>query len=195
MSVSAKKVLHVGCGPRLERTLHKTFRSAEWQEVRLDIDPDVEPDIVCSIVDMSVVATGSVDAVWSRHNLEHLYAHEVPRALSEFRRVLKPGGFALITSPDLQQVARQIADGKLEEVLYEAPAGPIHAIDIVYGHTGWLARGAAFMAHRTGFTARTLATKMVRAGFRPVRVRRSEREFALWALGYRPAAPDDVDAT
>ena len=163
-----RKVLHVGCGPRLGRTLHQTFRSADWQEIRLDIDPKVKPDIVCSIIDMSVVEDASVDAVWSRHNIEHLYAHEVPKALSEFQRVLKPGGFALITLPDLQQVARYIADGRLEDVLYESANGPIRPIDIVYGHCGFIARGDVFMAHKTGFTVQTLGTKMVQAGFRPV---------------------------
>ena len=185
----------MGCGPRLERTLHPTFRSADWQEIRVDIDPNVKPDIVCSIIDMSVVEHASVDAVWSRHNIEHLHAHEVPKALSEFHRVLKPGGFALITLPDLQEVARHIADGKLEDVLYESPNGPIRPIDIVYGHCGFIGQGHVFMAHKTGFTVRTLGTKLVQAGFRPVRVKRSQREYALWAVGYKPSvAAGDADA-
>ena len=45
-----KKVLHVGCGRRHARSLHKTFQSAEWRDVRLDINPDVQPDLVGSIV-------------------------------------------------------------------------------------------------------------------------------------------------
>ena len=36
------------------------------------------------MTDMSMVDSAAVDAVWSSHNLEHLYAHEVPVALGEF---------------------------------------------------------------------------------------------------------------
>ena len=183
-----KKVLHVGCGRPHARSLHKTFRSAEWQEVRLDIDPGVQPDLVGSIVSMPEVADASVDAVWSSHNVEHLHAHEVPQALGEFFRVLKPGGFALITLPDLQEVARHIAADKLEDELYRSPAGPIRPLDIVYGYQPAVATGNVFMAHKSGFTAKTLGTKMVRAGFRDVRVRRAPKEYALWAIGYRPVS-------
>ena len=56
-------------------------RARNWREIRLDLDPAVQPDIVCSITDMSPVATDSVDAIWSSHNLEHLQRHEVPLAL------------------------------------------------------------------------------------------------------------------
>lgn len=63
-------------------------------------------------------------------------------------------------------------------------------MNIVYGHRGWVARGGGFMAHKTGFTARTLGTKIVQAGFQPVRVRRVEREYALWAVGYKPSLSD-----
>ena len=82
---------------------------------------------------MSECPAASVDAIWSAHNLEHLSAHEVPLALNEFLRVLKPGGWALITFPDLQQVAEFIVADKLEDVAYESPAGPITPLDCVFG--------------------------------------------------------------
>ena len=182
----SKKVLHVGCGRPNPRKLHATFRSGEWKEIRLDLDPDVKPDFVCDMLDMSVVETASMDAVWSSHNVEHLYAHQVPVALREFHRVLKHDGFALVTLPDLQSVCRYVAEGRLEDVLYQSPAGPIHPIDVLYGHGPAIARGNVFMAHKTGFTARTLHEKLTRAGFARVRVRRNR--FDLWAVGFKPRA-------
>jgi ubiquinone/menaquinone biosynthesis C-methylase UbiE len=132
---------------------------------------------------MSGVASESADALYSSHNLEHVYNHEVPVALAEFYRVLKPGGFALITLPDIQKVAEYVAEGNLEDTLYVSPAGPIAAIDILYGLGEAIARGNHYMAHRTGFTAESLAKKMQEAGFRDIEVRRENLD--LWATGYK----------
>ena len=48
----------------------------EWQEVRLDISEQVAPDIIGTITDMEAVADGSMDALWSSHNIEHVFPHE-----------------------------------------------------------------------------------------------------------------------
>lgn len=177
--MAQKLLLHVGCGFPDPNKLPQPFRSPEWREIRLDIDPAVHPDLLGSITNLSAVATNSVDGVYSSHNLEHIYPHEVPTALSEFYRVLKPGGYALITLPDLRRVAEYVAQGKLEEPLYVSAAGPIAAIDILYGYGYDLARGNHFMAHKTGFTAKTLAEKLRQAGFSQVEV--MEDDLNLWA--------------
>ena len=182
--VKQKRVLHVGCGAYNPMKLHVTFRNPQWLEVRLDIDPNVKPDVLASMTAMTPVADESVDAIFSSHNLEHLYAHEVPVALGEFFRVLKPGGFVLATLPDLQKAAEYIAAGNLEGVLYQSPAGPVSAIDIVFGFRPSVARGNVFMAHRTGYTADSLGQKFAASGFQRVNVERKNLD--LWAIAYRP---------
>src|SRR5271165_3265146 len=180
-----KTVLNVGCGYPLRQRLHHHFHGPEWRELRLDADPAVQPDIVCSMTDMSPVAAESVDAIWSSHNLEHLHRHEVPLALGEFIRVLRPDGLLLLTLPDLQQVAQLIVEDRLEDHAYYSSSGPITPLDMMFGHTASLARGNPFMAHRTGFTARTLQKVLVGAGFVEVSLR-AGTSFDLWATAYKP---------
>jgi predicted SAM-dependent methyltransferase len=184
-AVPSKTVLNVGCGYPLRQKLHRHFHGPEWREIRLDLDPAVQPDIVCSITDISPVAADWVDAVWSSHNLEHLQRHEVPLALAEFLRVLKPHGLLLVTLPDLQQVARLVAEDRLEESAYVSQSGPITPLDMIFGHTASLARGNQFMAHRSGFTARSLHKLLIEAGFVEVTLRQGA-SFDLWATGYKP---------
>lgn len=174
-------VLHVGSGPLDPELLHPLFRTPQWRQVRLDIDPQVQPDVASSITQMTAVPSASCDAVWSSNNLEHLYTHEVPAALGEFRRVLKPDGFALVAVPDLQVVARAVAEDRLEETLYVSPAGAVTPLDMLFGYRPSLKSGNQFMAHHTGFTARSLRDALLRAGFGEIEL--YQGEFEILALG------------
>ncbi len=177
-----KTFLHVGCGGKHKDKTTTGFNTPEWGELRLDIDGNVNPDILGTMTDMAAVADASVDAIFSSHNIEHLYPHEVPVALKEFRRVLKPDGYAVITCPDLQTVSALIAEDKLTEPAYTSPAGPIAPLDILYGLRSALARGNLFMAHRCGFTRKVLAGTLRAAGFGSIVSKRRGKAFELWAL-------------
>jgi SAM-dependent methyltransferase len=179
-SQTMRRLLHVGCSKKNLKNLPLFFHSG-WQELRYDIDPSVKPDLTGSITDMGALQDGSVDAIWSSHNLEHLNSFEVPAALAEFRRVLSDSGFAVITVPDLRAVARHIVNDQLEQPLYKAPAGPISPLDVLFGHQAAIANGNAYMAHRTGFSARTLGQALIDAGFEEVRVHEG-RHWDLWAI-------------
>ncbi|WP_028695253.1 class I SAM-dependent methyltransferase [Pseudomonas cremoricolorata] len=178
-----KTFLHVGCGPKNKSGTTKGFATDDWQELRFDIDQSVNPDILGTMTDMSQVPDASVDALFSSHNIEHLYPHEVPVALGEFKRVLKPGGFVVITCPDLQSVCALVAEDKLTDEAYRSPAGPIAPIDILYGHRPAMADGNLFMAHRCGFTKKVLTASLQAAGFDMVLpIQRAYPAFDLWAV-------------
>lgn len=187
--------LHVGCGPvRIDPATQqaqrfKGFGAQDWRELRLDIDPQVKPDVVGSMTDMSAVPSASVDAVYSSHNIEHLYPHEVPVALAEFRRVLRSDGLAIITCPDLQSVCALVAEDRLTEAAYVAPVGPIAPMDILYGLRTAMGAGNLFMAHRCGFTLKVLLATLQAAGFAKVVGLRRAQAFDLWAL----ASVADID--
>lgn len=175
--------LHVGCGHKRKDQTTAGFDTPEWDELRFDIDESVSPDIVGSIADMSAVASASVDAIFSSHNIEHLYLHEVAKALGEFRRVLKPEGFLVITCPDLQSICALVAEDKLADPAYLSPAGPITPLDILYGHRMMIASGNVYMAHRSGFTRKLLAAALQAVGFRSISAtRRPYPFFDLWMI-------------
>lgn len=162
------RFLHIGCGPATKLGTTRHFASDGWNEVRFDIDPDVRPDLIGTMTDMTAVETGGFDALYSSHNIEHLYPHEVSIALAEFFRVLNNQGYVVITCPDLQSVCELIAEGKLLEPAYQSPAGPISPLDIIYGHRDSLAAGNLYMAHKTGFTIEVLCNAVGAAGFKSI---------------------------
>ena len=176
-----KTFLHVGCGHKRKDRTTKALSS--WNELRFDIDESVNPDLVGTMTDMSSVVSESVDAVFSSHNIEHLYPHEVPLALAEFIRVLKLDGIAVITCPDLKSVCALIAEDKLIEAAYTSPAGPIAPLDILYGLRSSMAQGNLYMAHRCGFTQKVLSTTLQATGFKSVvTMSRGHPYFDLWAV-------------
>jgi len=75
--VFMKTFLHVGCGPKHKDKTTRGFNTPDWDELRLDIDASVKPDIIGSMTCMDSVPNASVDAIFSSHNIEHLYPHEV----------------------------------------------------------------------------------------------------------------------
>ena len=179
-----KTFLHVGCG-HLNKFRCKGFDNDNWKEIRLDIDENVNPDIVGTLTDMKLVETGSVDAVYSSHNIEHIFPHEVPIALREFYRVLKEDGIVVMTCPDIQSVGEALTKDKLFETLYESPMGPVTAFDILYGHRKTTVDGNIFMVHKGGFTYSTLDIKFKEAGFKIKYGGRRPGAFDLYIVAFK----------
>jgi len=186
-----KIILNAGSGPRNSGRIPQIFTPQEWSEIRLDIVPANEPDVIGSIVDMrALIRDAAVDVVYSSHAIEHLHAHEVIPAFREFRRVIKPGGFALVTCPSLLAISRFILAEGAEAVAYQSPAGAIRPIDMLFGHSEMIANGAHYMAHNTGFTAQRLGRVAMNAGFSEVRVIEG-KYFDIWGLLLTPGASWD----
>ncbi len=183
-------MLHVGCGPKRKDRTTRGFNQPQTQEIRLEMDPAAKPDVVGTMTDMQAVGNGSGDAIFSSHNIEHLYPHEVPQALREFRRVLRADGLAVITCPDLQSICALVVQDRLTDKAYQSPSGPITPLDMLYGHCPALARGNLYMAHRCGLTARVLGATLREAGIAGVAVRVRPAAFGLWAQATMAALDD-----
>jgi len=186
-----KTFLHVGCGP-LNKSHLRGFNNDNWKEIRFDIDKNVEPDIVGTLTDMKLVETKSVDALYSAHNIEHIYPHQVPIALKEFYRVLKDDGMVVIVCPDLHSVCEAVVQDGLLEPLYDSASGPISPIDTLYGYRRFIAEGNEYMAHKGGFTYPVLNGAFYEAGFKVRIGGRRPKDYELWLVAFKQKnKPDD----
>jgi SAM-dependent methyltransferase len=139
-----------------------------WEHHLLDIDPKVQPDILCDARQMGTLPGESYDAIYCSHNLEHYYRHDLPKVLAGFVHVLKPDGFAQVRVPDMKAVFEAMLAKNLDidDTLYTSTAGPISVNDVIYGYGREIAEsGQDFFAHRNGFTHRSLVLALSKAGF------------------------------
>jgi len=186
-----KKLLHVGCGQATLKNLPKIFQDGSWQEVRFDIAEEVKPDIIGTLLDMTGVEDCSVDVVYSSHNIEHVFYHEVLQVLAEFKRVLKDDGFAIIACPDLQLICQLALKAGMDAPLYHSANGPITALDIFYGHAESIERGYTYMAHKTGFDLKLMAKRLGEAGFGNFRGKRKQARKELLFVASVAAIPGE----
>jgi SAM-dependent methyltransferase len=82
--------LHWGCGD---------VRPADWINSDLAEGPGI--DISCSIFDGLPLESDSIDYISSQHTLPEIKIYDQVAALTELRRVLKPGGVLRMSLPDL----------------------------------------------------------------------------------------------
>jgi predicted O-linked N-acetylglucosamine transferase (SPINDLY family)/predicted SAM-dependent methyltransferase len=81
---------------------------AGWKIVNIQAGPDVDFIGNCTSLRFE---DNTVDEVYASHVLEHLgFRNELPQALQEIRRVLKPGGVLRMSVPDLEVLCRLFVD-------------------------------------------------------------------------------------
>lgn len=134
-----------------------------------------QPHFVADMTTMGAI--GAYEMVLCAHALEHLFLCDANKALTEFHRVLTPGGCAIVFVPDLEGVQ------PTEEVLYVSPAGPVSGLDLIYGFRPLVVTNS-HMQHRTGFIRRTLEQAMRQSGFERVVTRRLE-QYNLMGVGVK----------
>lgn len=163
--MSKLKFLHIGCGPKRKDSTTKVFNSDSWEEVTLDIDKGVNPDILGTMTDLSMIEDSSFDAIYSSHNIEHLFLYDALVAVKEFYRILKSTGYILVVCPDIISTCEAIVEkGPLEPLYYikNKKTGEtskdlwVSGIDILYGWRRAINAENNFMAHKFGYSEKSL---------------------------------------
>jgi SAM-dependent methyltransferase len=123
-----------------------------------------QPDVVCDVRDLAPFADDSADEILAVHVVEHFWRWEVAAILSEWVRVLTPGGRMVLECPNLIQAAKELLADP------QAAAGPgkegQRTMWVLYGDPSWR---DPLMCHRWAYTPASLATVMHQAGLRDIR--------------------------
>ena len=137
-----------------------------------DLDPELGPDIVGDVEDLSMFPDCSVDEIYASHVLEHV-AFDSP-ALGEWCRVLKPGARITVAVPDINQIFYLWRQGMVWGP-YQLPIDEAYMQAAVFGAhllEGRLPESARFTkeghTHKQFFINDMLIQQMLRAGFENV---------------------------
>jgi len=123
----------------------------------LDIEERPEVDFLGDAADLSQFADESVDAIYASHVLEHFYHsldNELVKTLTEWHRVLKPGGQLLISVPDLQTLCWLFLNPNL------LPMEKHYLMRVMFG-----GQTNQYDVHKVGFDADLLALYLNEVGF------------------------------
>ena len=116
----------IGCG----------VRSPNMGMYRIDLSPDVFPDLVADAIDLSAVQDETFNWVWASHQVEH--NEDWRKALSEMIRICKTDGHVLLIIPDRRWTAGLDPTHKHEWTLAEflSQEMPKGAAIVGYGVAG-----------------------------------------------------------
>jgi hypothetical protein len=159
-----KAVLNVGGG---SRAIPMPKHYEGWRCDRLDIDPQIRPDICLDARAMTQLPPATYDAVYCSHNLEHYTRRDAAKVVKGFRHVLRPDGLVEVIVPDLGALFKRVVEEKLDidDVLYNSPNAPVLVRDVIYGFHAQVDSGNDFYIHKTGYTPKSLWNLFVANGF------------------------------
>jgi SAM-dependent methyltransferase len=86
-----------------------------WINSDIKEAPDI--DISCDLLDGLPLESASIDYVVSQHSLPEIPLMDLPVALEELRRVLKPGGVLRLSLPDLDKGIKAYVENDLDYFL------------------------------------------------------------------------------
>lgn len=162
---------------------------------RLDIDPNCpQLDFCCSMDDIPV-EDKVFDEVFSAHSLEHISWRKTHKTLSEWFRILKPGGVVHIVVPNMRWIVEQyLANGQGwtedaavmtadEKTCLTTQAGVSHSL---WANFKLFSSTVENDIHLAGFDRWILAQRLKDAGFANIELLYDQQYLEMRAC--RPAA-------
>jgi len=119
-----------------DRQVEDTYETAynlgcgnkKWDKwINVDLHSDIA-DLKCDLRKLEI-ASDSADAVAAIHVLEHFYEWEVAEVLTEWKRVLKPGGKMILELPCMDKVFAYVTNC----VINKEPLQPFMTLMALYG--------------------------------------------------------------
>lgn len=158
----------------------------DYYELRVDLDESCNPHLVSDITKLTALPNESVDCVFSSHSLEHVHFHDLPACISEWYRVIKPLGEVRIVVPNLKAVGEMLSRGEILGTVYDSGAGPVLALDMIYGFRQYVKDSPQHMLHKTGFTKESAEIILSSLGYTQFQVH--EVEINLVIRLFKPRA-------
>lgn len=90
---------------------------APWLNVDVK-DQGYPVDVLADIKDLHMIDDESVDIAVLHHVVEHIAIHDLDAYISEWRRILKPGGKLAIFVPNLREMDKAWLEGRVDTFIH-----------------------------------------------------------------------------
>lgn len=107
--------------PWINVDLIKQF-DGEGKQYALDIQTDAS--------DLHMFDSDSVDIIVAHHLVEHIALHDISRFVSEWHRVLSPGGLLVVYVPNLKALDQAWIEGRIDTYIHN-----VNTYGAYQGHT------------------------------------------------------------
>jgi SAM-dependent methyltransferase len=143
--------------------------------INVDLHSDIS-DIKCDLRKLEI-ASDSADAVAAIHVLEHFYEWEVAEVLTEWKRVLKPGGKMILELPCMDKVFAYVSNCVIQKqplqpfmTMWALYGDPKHKSEAMCHKWGWFQNPLRNMLESVGMTEIKFCKPNYHFPFRDMRV-------------------------
>lgn len=123
-----------------------------------------KPDIICDLHKLDIFENNFADEVMAIHVIEHFWQWEINDILLEWKRILKNNGKLILECPNLITAAHEFIKNPDLNALGGKEGQ--RSMWVFYGDPAWK---DPYMIHRWGYTPKSLAFALHKAGFKEIK--------------------------